>query len=370
MKICFVTNGNSIHSIRWIQPVIDANHDVYVISYTEHNLSFQNVRELINLPKITNHRKVRFLSWGLWLRNYIHHRKPDILHAHQIQAAGWICALTGFHPFLLSTWGSDLLIENQISTFRRLLAIMVLSRTDYLTVPSKMMYDAARKHKFDERKLYLIPWGIETGIFKPYQGNQIDIRRKFNIPPNAPVILSPRAIHPIYNQDIVIKSCQAIKKQFPDLKLILLKYNVNPDYFKQLERLIVSCDMETSVIWLPAQESLENMAFLYQLSDVVLSIPSSEGYGFSVYESVSSGTPTVITDLPVFQEDLQNEVHVLKVPLRDAEVTAEALMNILSNPELRLSLAENCILKSSDYGVQARIDMVEDLYSFVMARNQ
>jgi glycosyltransferase involved in cell wall biosynthesis len=277
--------------------------------------------------------------------------------------------MTGFHPFVLSTWGSDLLIELQKSSFRRLLVRLVLSSTDYLTVPSKFMYNAAQKLGFNERNLCLIPWGVETDIFKPIRGNRIDFRQKYNIPPNAPVILSPRAIQPIYNQDIVIKSCQAIKSQYPELKLLLLKYNVSSNYFMQLESLIVSCGMENNVIWLPAQDSQENMAILYQLSDVVLSIPSSEGYGFSVYEAISTGIPTVITDLPVFQEDLQDEIHVLKVPPQNVEATADAVKKILSNLQLRHILAENCIFISSGFGIQARIDRVEDLYRLIKAQN-
>jgi glycosyltransferase involved in cell wall biosynthesis len=365
MRICFVTNLNSIHAVRWIQPMIDANHEVYVVSYGNNNLPLTGAKEVIDMTRHLNLRKIRFLLWGMWLRGYVQKIHPDILHAHQISAAGWIGAITGFHPFVVTGWGSDILIEPQKSLLRKLLTKIVLAQTDYLTVPSKIMYNTARDLGYPEERLYLIPWGVETDIFKPNPLIRLKVRQQLNLKENTIVLFCPRGIDPIYNLDIVLEASHSFLPDLADFRLILLKYNIKPEYLKMLEQQIISLNMEANVIWLPAQNSVEDMASLYQTSDVVISIPSSEGYGFTTYESMACGVPTIISDLPVFTDELQDNVHILKVPIRDTNKTAEALKTLVSNNRLRQTLIENSILKCSNLCVQDRINQVETLYKYI-----
>ena len=366
MKICFIGNLSSIHTIRWIQPVIDAKHEVYVVSYRKNILPLSGAKEIIDLESNLNIRKIRFVLWGIWLRSYLQKIQPDILHAHQIPAAGWLGTMTGFHPFVITGWGSDLLMEYRKSLFRKMLIKVVLTHTDFLTVPSKIMYNAALNLGYPKEKLHLIPWGIETNIFKPDHNQGLETRKNLKLDERIPVILCPRGIDPIYNLDIALDACHSILSDFPDLRLLLLRYNINPNYLKTLEHKITSYRMEANVIWLPAQISFDDMACLYQTSDVVLSIPSSEGYGFSVYEAMACGIPTIISDLPVFEDDLHDRLHVIKVPVRDINKTALALENALKDMRLRQTLIQNGLIRCIDMSVQNRITQVEGFYQYIM----
>lgn len=366
MRICYITNLNSIYAIRWIQPIIDAKHEVYVLSYSQDHLPLPGAKEIINLTHQTNLRKIRFGLWGIWLRSYVKKIQPDILHAHQIPAAGWIGAIAGFHPFVVSGWGSDFLIEPHKSVFRRILTKFVLSRTDFVTVPSKIMCIAACDLGFPENRIYLIPWGVETNIFKPNDSIRRKVRQRLNLQENTPILFCPRGIRPVYNIDIVIEACHTILHKFPDLRLLLLNYNLLPDYQNKLFHLIASVNMETNVIWLPTQTSIDDMASLYQISDIVISIPTSEGYGFSPYEAMACGIPTIISDLPVFQDDLQDGTHVLKVPVGDSHKTSAAIESIFEDNLLRKTLIDNSISKCIMLNIQNRIDMVEAFYKNIL----
>jgi glycosyltransferase involved in cell wall biosynthesis len=366
MRICFITNLNSIHAIRWIQPLIDAEHEVYVVTYSQNNLPLSGAKYIINLTHQTNLPKIRFAIWGMRIRSYVKAIQPDILHAHQIPAAGWIGAMTGFHPFVVTGWGSDFLIEPHKSIFRKMLTRIVLSRTDYITIPSKIMYNAAYDLGFPEDRLFLIPWGVETNIFKPDNLIRRKVRQRLNLQEDTPVLFCPRGIRPVYNIDIVIEACHSIKQKYPDLRLLLLNYNILPEYQKKLGHLIASANMETNVIWSPAQTSTKDMASFYQASDIIISLPSSEGYGFSPYEGMACGIPTIISDLPVFQDDLCNRIHVLKVPVRDSHKTAIAIESIFEDGKLRKMLIENSISKCASLSVQNRIEQVEVFYKKIL----
>ncbi len=334
MKLCFIANGSSIHTQRWIQPYIDQGDQVVVISYTPTGRT--TFREhMIDLTKIVNVRKVRFLLWGVWVWRFVHEYRPEILHAHQIQAAGWLGSIANYHPFVVSAWGSDLLLEPLKSKLRLRMLRLVLDRCDRLIVPSQFMVDRAIELGISEPQVRMIPWGIETDIFNPRPVDRDATRSLLGFGSDRKVIFCPRGIQPLYQTHVLLKSLKNIRPEFPNIRCILLEFNISSEYLQTLKNMIQTYQLEDCVQWLPAQSSREDMARLYRASDVMVSIPNSEGYGFSVYESMACGCPTVITDLPVFQGELVNGLNTLSIPCGDVAATSQAIIELLKDPLLR-----------------------------------
>ena len=44
------------------------------------------------------------------IRKLLNKIKPDIIHGHSVRDHAIIAALTGFYPFVVTAWGSDVLI--------------------------------------------------------------------------------------------------------------------------------------------------------------------------------------------------------------------------------------------------------------------
>src|SRR3989442_2272695 len=44
---------------------------------------------------------------------------PDVVHAHYVSDYGFLAALSGRHPLVVSAWGSDLLIDTGLSVVTR-----------------------------------------------------------------------------------------------------------------------------------------------------------------------------------------------------------------------------------------------------------
>jgi glycosyltransferase involved in cell wall biosynthesis len=361
MIVCIIANANSYHTERALQPLI-ACDEVHLITYQTPKKRNLNVREIIDLTSFSRIPKLRWLQWGLWIRKYIHQLQPDVLHAHQIQAAGWLAFLAKHHPFVLSSWGSDLLIEPHKSFLRRFLVLLILARCDRLTVPSQTLYHAAQRLGVTEEKIRLVPWGIDTQVFKPAPDSVINIRKDLGLPEQAKIVLCPRGISPVYNIDIVISAVKTITVQHPDLRLLFVRFNVNPLYLNEIQGQINKEGLEDHIHWLPAQSSPEDMARLYQSADVVISIPQSEGYGSSVYEALACGCPTLITDLPVFKDSLVHEVHTLKVPARNVTETSAILHRLLSDESLREKLSTNGLQIMKDESTRSYAEAIDRLY--------
>jgi glycosyltransferase involved in cell wall biosynthesis len=362
MRICHIADANSIHTHRWLAPALERGDQIHLISFTRVERSWQGLSELIDLTRRCTIPKVRFAYWGWWLRQYVRRTHPDILHAHQLTGAGWLGAMAGYHPFVVTGWGSDILVEPHRSALRRFLLKIVLRRSDRLTVPSRLMYDAARNLGVDETRLRLIPWGIETDLFTPTPRDGSSTRSQLGIDAAARVILSPRKIKQVYNIDLLLKAADAIKSQVPGLRLVLIEAAAEPGYLAELNQLIQHLGLQQTVLWLPRQESMSQMARLYRMADVVASIPSSEGYGFSVYEAMASGCPTLISDLPVFKEELTDRMHTVKVPVGDLDRTSQALVELLTNVDLRETIQRNALGACPERSVTTRAEQTEELY--------
>lgn len=360
MKICFLANGSSVHTQRWILPLRDLGHRIHLVSYARVLEAIPGV-ETVDLTRRTNAPKLRFVAWAWWLRQYLARIQPDVLHAHQVQAAGWLGAMSRYHPFVVSGWGSDILVEPHKSWLRRMLVNRVLQASDRLIVPSQPMAHAAIKLGYPAAKLRYIPWGIEAEVFCPTPMDRLATRRRLGVEEDAKVILSPRGIAPVYNQDILLEAIHSLPGRFPNLLLLLLRFNVDPSTAARLEAKVTALGLDPYVRWLPPQTPAE-MAQLYRMADVVVSIPSSEGYGFSVYEAMAAGCPTLISDLPVFAVELTDGVHALKTPVRDVIATRERLRRLLNDTVLGQTMRQEAFAVVQAHHVSRRVAAAEALY--------
>jgi L-malate glycosyltransferase len=364
MRICMIADANSIHTARWVEPIVERGHEVTLVSFTPVQRP-PTVTQIIDLTTRFNLPKLRLLGWGLWLRCYLHRLRPDLLHGHHL-AGAIIGGLTSFRPLVISTWGSELLVEPNRTALRKVLVRWALMRGTRVTVPSGIMARHAELLGVPKPKLFEIPWGIETDIFQSAPDDRAATRNRLGLPLDAPVILCPRGIASVYNHDITLTAVDRLRHLVRDLRVVFLRYNVEEPCLRQMQRLVARFQLEGVIHWLDAQDGPESMARLYRMADGVISVPSSEGYGFTVYEAMACGCPTIITDLPIFTPELINRVHTVKVPVRDAAALAIATQDVLTNARLRQALRDNGLWLARNMGTQHRIEQTLDLYRSVI----
>ncbi|MFQ5576989.1 MAG: glycosyltransferase family 4 protein, partial [Anaerolineae bacterium] len=254
-----------------------------------------------------------------------------------------------------------------LSVFRRWLVKTVARRCDRLTVPSPSMIQAAHALGVPEDRLRLIPWGIETDIFTPTPNDRAATRAELGIGAADTVILCPRGLAAVYNIDVVLRAVNSVTGLYPNLRLALLHFNIKPAYLKKLQAAVAQLGLEKTVLWLPPQDTAAGMARLYRMADIVISIPSSEGYGFTVFEAMAAGCPTIISDLPAFRGQLEHGLHTLKVPPRSVRAAAAALTDLLAAAALRRTLRQNGLTLCRAQSIATRIAKTDALYKGLTA---
>ncbi len=358
LRLCIIANPNSIHTRRWVSYFVQHGHDVHLIgdkplvAAPPENVTFYD------LTQQTNARKLRYVVWAQAVRRLARQIQPDVLHAHQVASAGWLGAAAGYHPFLVTSWGSDLLVGARRSTAQRQLARWVLGRADYVTCVSNQLVAAARALGVTAEQVELTPWGVDTALFHPGEA----------LNPRPPVVLSIRGIKPIYNPLVIAHAIPVVLARRPDVRFIIWTYSVDAELLAAFQGIVSRSSAAGAVEYVADLRNDHAIADLYRRAAVAVSVPSSDGTPQSVLEAMGCGVAPVVSDLPSLQDWVQHERTGLVVPVGDANALAAAILRLLDDDTLRASI-RNAAVRQVQQHADSRLWMqrYEQIYQQLAA---
>jgi glycosyltransferase involved in cell wall biosynthesis len=111
------------------------------------------------------------------------------------------------------------------------------------------------------------------------------------------------------------------------------------------------------------------MPLFYNIADVVVSVPSSDGFPVTVLEASACASALVVSDLPYCEEWFVPRENGLIVPKRDAAALASALGELCGDHELRRRLgaaARSVVVERADY--EHCMDALQSLYFDLLGR--
>ncbi len=125
MKICYLADARSGHTKRWVEYFAKDNEvDLITFDYATKDGTFITETDYIKMGvrvhKISK-KMPNLLLAPIIVRRLIRKIEPDVLHAHYATHYGFCGAFSGFHPFVLSVWGSDVLIDPDKSMILKLM---------------------------------------------------------------------------------------------------------------------------------------------------------------------------------------------------------------------------------------------------------
>jgi len=260
------------------------------------------------------------------LRQVLASISPDVVHAHAVTRYGWLADLAGRHPFVVTPWGSDLLVTVPRSKLARFLARRALSRADLVTVDSPALGRAAITLGAAPARLRLIGFGVDPDRFQPGPPDY-GLRHAWDVEGRR-VIFSPRSLAPIYRQDVAIR---ALAELPADTVLVLTLHNADPATADALRALASELGVNDRIRWLlPIDHAA--MPAAYRLAAIVLSIPESDSMPVTLWEAAACGRPVVASDLPDARALLEAVDPDAIVPIGGVAATASALRRALARP--------------------------------------
>lgn len=332
MKILYIADSTSVHTKRWVGYFRDAGHDISIITLGKKRETLPGIRHLANFEAFY-YGSPFFLPVLFQARRIARKENPDIVHGHFVHQYGWLAALVGRHPLVMTAWGTDILNLPESSRLKigKYLTQYALKKADLLTATSEHLKREMIRLGARDDRVHVIFWGVDIDRFRP-DVDTTTLRKKLKIDPDQTIILSNRNHSELYNNDIVIEAMVQVLKSYP--RAILILQNSGGNLEPQLRSLVRKLGIDSSARFLP-QFNHEELPALYAIADIYVSVPSWDAGPVSLKEAMACGAVPIISDLPGPREWVTDEVNGKIVPIRSAEKLTEAITDLLRHREKR-----------------------------------
>jgi len=327
MKVVILGNAKSIHIIKWVNGLSDRSIDVHLISLDSPPSENSYVKN-VNIYKLHANVPFGYYTAASELKKLLKMINPDLMNAHYASGYGTLARLSGFHPLLLSVWGSDVFIFPNKSNIHKKLIASNIKYASAIASTSHVMLNKTNSIFLNQNN-FVTPFGIDTRIFLP----------KVNkIHSDEIVIGTVKTLESVYGIDTLIKAFCVIQKRNLPMRtrlLIVGKGSKMGDY-KQLAR---SLEQEDKIEFFGFVNH-DEVPSLLQSFDVFVALSRSESFGVSVLEASACGLPVVVSDAEGFVEVVENNKTGLIVPKNDEVAAAKAIEKLVLNPEKRKQMGQ------------------------------
>jgi phosphatidylinositol alpha-mannosyltransferase len=156
------------------------------------------------------------------------------------------------------------------------------------------------------------------------------------LPARPRVVFLGRIDEPRKGLQVLLEALPLVLKGIPDLELLV----AGPGDLEELEEELAE-DLRPHVRLLGLVAEADK-ASVYASGDVYCA-PNTHGesFGIVLIEAMAAGTPVVASDLPAFRRVLDDGEAGVLVPVGDAVALADALVDLLTDPERRRRLASS-----------------------------
>jgi glycosyltransferase involved in cell wall biosynthesis len=313
MKIMMLGCLNSIHALRPLNLLLESGHQVL---YLDNKNPFPSGRpgfRYSNYPYIgrCSYRKVGpFLGRLISKISYIPYLKwlgqdydPDIIHVHWVDCHADYCVRAGLKPLVLSVWGSD--INNSFQPgadpYHARVLGHALSHSDLVVIDSPEMKEKCEILAGKTLWTELVHLGVDTDLFKPAsQEVKNKWKKKLEIPEEGKVLLSIRAIAPIYQQVEILEAFSLVRKRVNfQIYLVFKQYNIDLTYQSILLARIKELGLDDWVRWISGVSN-ECLPELYTFTDLIINFPRQDTFPITFIEAAACETPVVTCNLPAY----------------------------------------------------------------------
>lgn len=348
MKICFLSDYRSIHTLRWIKFFVERN-EVYLITLEggeDSNLSAKDYEQIG--VKIHVLPKGNMVGVPFQVRKLIRQIGPDVIHAHYITHYGFLAAFSGFHPVVMTAWGTDVLIEPHASFIKNFQVKYALKRADLLTCDGENTAQAMVGLGQRAEKIKRIYFGVDTKRCNPSLREEsfFDDLKKDK---SGKVVINIRGFGEVYDPDTFIKAIPPVLERFPGTVFVMAR---GGDRRKIYEDMVKSMGIADSVKFIGDIQFAKLPVYLASADVYVSTSVSDSGIAASTAEAMANGLPVISTevgDIRIWVEEGKNGFVIQK---GDEKKLADDLIDLLSDDQKRKAIgkeARRTIEERQDY---------------------
>lgn len=356
IKLCLIGNAQSIHIQKLCKYLVPKNYDLHLISFAPQKIPGVKVHVLSKCH--LRYRPLCFLINANKTRKIVQRLKPDLIHGFDLVAPGIWTYLAGFHPYIVSSWGTDIIRIDDFIPIQRFLMKRSLKQADLVICQAQALRERAQELGVKIKNFEIVHFGIDMNIFKPSP----KINRN-----KEKIIYSPRSLDPIYNPDILVKAFAILARKNDKIKLALLANYSDKKYLDWVRGIIREEKIEDKVFFWP-KTTVRGIVSYYHQAEIVMSISSADGCSIPMLEAMACQKKIVVSNLPYIKEwNLKNNLWVAGI--RNINETAKAIdLALRYSPQKTEKIGEfNRQLVKDRAEIQANFDKLDFLYRKILS---
>jgi glycosyltransferase involved in cell wall biosynthesis len=366
-RILFLSDIDSSHTRKWAVSLSQRGYEIGIFSLRISESKWFESYPVIHVfdsdgfisdkfHKSTS-SKISYLKTIPVLKKVIHDFQPDIVHAHYATSYGLLGARSGFHPLIISVWGTDIFEFPKKSILHRLFVFNNLKKADFIFSTSEIMKREAQQYV--NTKIEVTPFGVDVNVFC-----KKDIEPFFE--PGTKVIGTIKSLETAYGIDVLIRAFAIVKSRFsPPLKLMICGSGTKETGLKELcVELGISSDT-----FFTGRISPDKTPDYHNQMDIFANLSYQESFGVAVVEAMACEKSVVATNVGGLTEVVKNNVTGILVEPGNVNQAADAMLMLLNNTTLagEMGMAgRKRVLELYDW--KKNLDHIEDLYSEIIGK--
>lgn len=318
-RILYVSDAKSVHTRRWAEHYRDQGVEVHIASFQGHTIPGVKVHVL---PTWGLGRAGYFFAIPV-LRALARRIAPEVVHAQYVTSYGFLAAVAGLRPLVLTAWGTDVLISPKKSKLMHWLASYAVRHADAVTTVAQHMSPAVAALGIAEGNISAVPFGVDTVCF---------------VPPEAPRpqgdtlrLICTRNFAPIYNVRTLITALQRAAQRGLRLQVDLVG---DGPLKPELEAQVASAGL-TPWVTFHGHVDHARLAELLAQAHIFVTPALSDGNNVSLNEAMACACFPIGTDIPANAQWLEHGTNGLLYPPGDAEALAECILRAAADAPWR-----------------------------------
>lgn len=191
-------------------------------------------------------------------------------------------------------------------------------------------YNRRWEMKFDatEDRISVIYNGIDPNVFVPKPKPESTAKR--------PTVVAAARVFPLKDIETMIRTCDLVRKEIPDVHFLVYgSLDADKPYVETCRKLIEELKVEKNFTFGGFHS---NPPGIYNEGDISILTSISEGFPYTVIESMSCARPVVATDVGGTREALEDCGIICKP--RDPVSLSEGVISLLRDDDLRYEMGK------------------------------
>jgi glycosyltransferase involved in cell wall biosynthesis len=209
---------------------------------------------------------------------------PDVVLAYYVTGYGTMAALTGFHPLVQVTSGSDVLVVSKNSAMKFLLGF-TLKWADLVTAWESHMAEAAQLLGAPKERIFILPRGIPYEQFRNTRSSQ-------PVPTSTVAIISTRSLGANYNIDRLVKAAHILLQSGVDCSFTIAGDGPCRDLIVNLANQLGVNGRVRFAGFVPN----DRLSGLLRQHNFYISLIKSDGVSASLLEAMAAGLLPIVPD--------------------------------------------------------------------------